>query len=317
MASGILIVRHPEFQKGFYDEVLDWARANAPQCLEHLDIRDLPLGAVDWPSVRLLVPWLQDPVQAWSTPLYDYMNSMAAHCDSLGVPVVNRVERLALAGKTAGAQAIAAAGLRTPRTVRITDPAAFRRDFAGLAFPLFVREDWGHGWPMTRANTPAEARALPLEDMVLPAASELVDVRDAGDGLHYKYRYLACGDTGVSHHVQASEDWVTRGADRVGNDTTRARELSYISRPDVHHARFQAARRALGLDLVAFDYGYTREGEVVVWEANPFPHIQFAKAATGYRNRAIERSAAAMLAMYMEYARLPVPAAIAAGVAYA
>ena len=170
---------------------------------------------------------------------------------------------------------------------------------------------------MTRANTPAEARALPLEDMVLPAASELVDVRDAGDGLHYKYRYLACGDTGVSHHVQASEDWVTRGADRVGNDTTRARELSYISRPDVHHARFQAARRALGLDLVAFDYGYTREGEVVVWEANPFPHIQFAKAATGYRNRAIERSAAAMLAMYMEYARLPVPAAIAAGVAYA
>ena len=150
MASGILIVRHPEFQKGFYDEVLDWARANAPQCLEHLDIRDPPLGAVDWSSVRLLVPWLQDPVQAWSTPLYDYMNSMAAHCDSLGIPVVNRVERLALAGKTAGAQAIAAAGLRTPRTVRITDPAAFRRDFAGLAFPLFVREDWGHGWPMTR-----------------------------------------------------------------------------------------------------------------------------------------------------------------------
>ena len=317
MANAILIVRHPEFQKGFYDEVLGWARAHAPECLAHLDVRDLPLASPDWWSVRLLVPWLQDPVEAWSTPLYEMVKAMGERCDALGIPVVNRVERLARAAKTAGAQAIASAGLRTPRTVRITDATAFRRDFAGLAFPLFVREDWGHGWPMTRADTPAEARALPLEGMVLPAASEIVDVRDAGDGLHYKYRYLACGDTGVSHHVQASEDWVTRGADRVANETTRARELAYISRPDPHHARFQAARRALGLDLVAFDYGYTREGEVVVWEANPFPHIQFAKSTTSYRNRAIERSAAAMLGMYLDYARIPAPASIEAALRYA
>lgn len=316
MSRAILIVRHPEFQRDFYDEVLEWARVKAPEALAHLDIRDLPLGAVDWRSVRVVVPWLQDPVEAWSTPLFDYLKSMGVHCDALGIPVVNRVENLARAGKTAGAAAIASAGLRTPRTVRITDPAAFRRDFGGLAFPLFVREDWGHGWPMTRADTPGEARALPLEAMVLPAASEVIDVRDAGDGLYYKYRYLACGDIGVSHHVQASVDWVTRGADRVTNETTRTRELAYIAQPDPHHARFQAARRALGLDVVAFDYGYTREGEVVVWEANPFPHIQFAKTTTSYRNRAIERSAAAMIMVYLDYGRLPLPAALKAAAAY-
>lgn len=316
MAPCILVVRHPQYQTRFYDVVLEWAAEHAPECRQLLDVRDLPCSVSQWWGVRLLVPWLQDPVQAWSKATFAFVEKLTAQCDARAIPVINRVGRLANAGKVAAAETLRSTGLRTPCMAPITDAAAFRRDVAAFAYPLFVREDWGHGLPMIRADTPREAAALPLERFARPVATELVDARDAQDGLHYKYRYLACGDIGVSHHVQASVDWITRGSNRVANDATRERELAYIARQDPHHERFQAARIALGLEFVAFDYGYTREGEVVVWEVNPFPHIQFGRASTVYRNRAIHRSVAAMLKMYLDYARLEAPAAIEAAVRY-
>ena len=316
MAPCVLIVRHPQFQARFYDVVLEWAREHAPQCLPWLDVRDLPCHVTEWWAVRLLVPWLQDPVQAWSPGTFAFMEQLTAQCDARAIPVINRVGRLANAGKAAAAETLRATGLRTPRTVRIADAAAFRRDVEIHAYPLFVREDWGHGGVMARADTPREAASIPLEQFARPVATEIIDVRDPGDGLHYKYRYLACGAIGVSQHVQASVDWITRGSNRVANDATRARELAYIARQDPHHERFQAARKALGLEFVAFDYGYTPEGEVVVWEVNPFPHVQFGRTSTVYRNHAIHRSVAAMLKLYLDTARLETPAAIEAALRY-
>ncbi|MDX2143504.1 MAG: hypothetical protein SFV19_09125, partial [Rhodospirillaceae bacterium] len=136
------------------------------------------------------------------------------------------------------------------------------------------------------------------------------------DGLFHKYRYFAAGAVGVSQHLQVSADWITRGSNRVLTDATRAAELVYIAAPDPHHARFQAARAALKLDMVAFDYGYDQAGEVVVWEANPFAHIQFARTTTTYRNVALHRSVAAMLRLYLDTAGLPVPEVVARLTAY-
>lgn len=301
MGAPILVVRHPVIQPRFYDVVIDWAREHAPECVALMEVRDLPLGEVG-PDVRVLVPWLQDPVQAWSPQTYDHMSRVIALCDKRGIPVVNRVERLTFAGKVVAAGLIGSVGLRTPRMALVTDPASFRRDFHGLALPMFIREDWAHGGAMVRADTPEEARAIPFGAFKRPAAVQIVDVRDPADGLHYKYRYLACGEIGVSHHLQASEHWITRGENRVLNDTTRARELEYISRQDPLHERFQAARRVLGLDFAAFDYGYAPDGAAVVWEVNPFPRIQFGRSTTAYRNHAVHRSVAAMLKMYLDLA---------------
>ena len=303
----ILILRHSRRATHFYDLVLLWARMHAPACLAHVAVRDLPLDALDMRGVRLVVPWLQDPVQAWSPSTYRAMERVAAHCAERGIAVVNPVARLANAGKAEGARRIAATGLRTPRMSLVTDPEAFREDFGGLPFPLFVREDWGHGGAMLRADDPAQARALPLETLRRSVAVELVDARGREDGLYRKYRYFAIGERGVAHHLQVSRDWITRGAGRIIDDATRAAELAYIHSADPHHERLQAARRALELDMVALDYGYDREGRVVVWEANPFPHIQFGMTTSAYRNQAIHRTVAAMLADYLGRAGLPVP----------
>lgn len=316
MAAPILVVRHPEFKPRFYDVVLAWAQLNAPDCVRHFDVRDLPVTDDQWWSVRLFVPWLQDPVQDWSPDTYRHVEDLASECGRRGIPVVNRALHLTNAGKLAGARLMAGVGLRVPKMQAITDRAAFRRDFLGFAFPFFVREDWGHGKAMERADTPEQARALPLEQFERPVVTEIVDVRSPADGLVRKYRYFACRAHGVTEHMQASEDWITRAPSRVGNDRTQAEELAYIARQDPHHERFQSARRAMNLDMVAFDYGYTPEGEPVVWEANPYPHVMFSRNRYRYRNRAVHRAVGAMLAMYLEMAKLPVPGPVAAALDY-
>ncbi len=208
-----------------------------------------------------------------------------------------------------------AAGLHVPKMELITDAGEFHETLLGIPLPLFVREDWGHGAIAWSVASQADARATPLERFKRPVAVQWVDTSGA-DGLFRKYRYFAAGDAGISHHLQCSAHWMTRGHNREVTNLTRTQELAYVEHPDVHHALFQKARLALGLDMVAFDYGLGRDGLPVVWEANPFPFIQFSTGKLTYRNSALHRTMYAILRLYLRSAGLSVDPRIEDIVAY-
>ena len=294
-------------ERHFYDVVLRWVAENYPEFSPLFQIQSLPRVLPLESSIVLHIPWFQDPVQEWSRWRYREANRLAARCDARGIPIINRVDRLINASRSVGARLMQDAGIRTPRTARIEDIAAFRETLLGLRLPLFVRDDWGHGKRMVRADTIEEARSLPLDEIARPVASEIVDVQDRRDGLFRKYRYIAVGELGVTHHLIITKGWVTRGTVRVKNDQTRDEELAYIEQQDPHHEEFQRARKALGLDFVAFDYGYDQEGRMVAWEANPYPFIQISTDYLSYRNHAIHRTLAAMLRLYLHTGGIPVP----------
>ncbi len=269
----------------------------------------------DWTPFALHVPWLQDPVEQWSAETYDEAVELARQCDERGIPVLNRVDCLGNAVKSRRAQLMREVGVNTPRMAPITDRREFMQTLLRLNLPLFVREDWGHSRNVFRVDSPDDLRRIPWTSFERPLAIEIVDVRDPRDGLYRKYRYLAAGPVGISHHLQISQEWITRGENRVITPQTRDEELAYISRLDPHHELLQRARQALGLDLVAFDYGYAADGRMVVWEANPFPTIVFATRRLVYRNPAIHRTLLAIVRMYFAAAGLPIPAEIDAGMA--
>ncbi len=301
-----LVVRHAEHPA--YEVILQWLEEHVPSVRKLFELRVLPCRTVDWSRYVLHIPWLQDPVESWSRRAYAQACRLAAACDRRRIPVVNRVERLSNAMKFEAARRLTLAGIRTPMMRVVQDPREFRDTRGGLTLPLFVREDAGHGGPMLRADTEEELRALSLEEFRRPIAVEVVDVASPEDGLYRKFRYVVAGRVGVPHHMQTTEGWITRGNIRFHSPATRAQEESYIGRPDPLHEMFQRARAALGLDLVAFDYGFDRCGEPIIWEANPYPYFHIPKNRLSYLAPAMHRTLAAVIHLYLERAGLEIPA---------
>lgn len=309
-----LITRHPAKNPNFYNVLLDWTESKLPQVRSRFELRLLPLRVRKRSRYVLHVPWLQDPVQQWSRAAYAQASRLTERLDDQGVPTINRVDRLTNASKSNGARLVAGVGIRTPRTVRIDDAGRFRSTLLGLEPPLLVREDWGHSSAraieagrVVRCDTRRDVLGLNLESFARPVAMEFIETRTPSDGLYRKYRYVAAGDIGVTHHLQVKGHWFVKGGDQLYSEAIREEDLAYLSGPDPNHAILQRARRALELDFVAFDYSYDSAGRLVVWEANPFPFLHVLGGRRAYRTPALERTFAAILQLYHTRAGLPVP----------
>ena len=85
-------------------------------------------------------------------------------------------------------------------------------------------------------------------------------------------------------------------------------ELAYTdSREDPHQGVLVRAAKALGLDVVAFDYARTPSGELVVFEPNPFATLWAAfnaDARYDYQRPCVERLYATLTAFWLERAGL-------------
>lgn len=311
----ILVVRHQLQNPAFYDPFLAWLLRYYPETGAHFYIHDLPAPIPDRQDYALMVPWLQDPVQHWSPVVYDQMCRLQELLASRGVPTLNPVDLQPRTVKSSAPAYFREAGFRAPEAKKIGDIERFRSE-PTLPFPFLIREDWGHRGPMWRIETERDLKEAKIESLERPVAIEYVDVRRPYDGRYLKYRYFVCGRFGVTHHLVASDQWVTHADDRIENDQTIREELDYMRNDDPHRNRFLRAGALLGLDLLAFDYGYGPDGEVVVWEANPYPEIRFGKTSTLYRNPVRHRTCRAMLALYLERAGIPLPATLGASLSY-
>jgi hypothetical protein len=291
-----------------YDVVLNWLALHFPDIRAMFELHTLPCRPIRWSRYALHLPWLPDPVQEWSPSAYQQANRLARRCDQQRVPIVNRVDHLPNAGKSRAAELVAATGIRTPRMARIENFEEFRETRLGIPLPLFVREDWGHGGRLIRADSDAEVRALPVHEFTRPVAVELVDVQ-SDDGLFRKYRYVVCGARGIRQSIHVSQDWCVRGSPEyaIFTEALRDEEIDFTERSEPDHTRFIDARDALGLDFVAFDYSLDPRGELVMWEANPLPALHFSVGRRRYRSIPTTRVLAAMTELYLDRAGMTAP----------
>lgn len=303
----ILTLRHPNRNPDFYQVFLDWVQNNYPRYLSLFELRLLPCQPSEVNQYSLHIPWFQDPVQEWSETAYLQACQIEGRFNQHGTKVINPVSRLHHAGKYEGALRIASAGLGVPKMVKLHDFEGFKRE-RGLAFPFFIREDWGHGGQFLRIETVTELEQVNIKGFKRPIAVEIIDVQSS-DGLYRKYRYCAIGPYGISHHQLTTDHWVTRGGDRIYTEEIKNEELAFIALANPHHGLFQKAKEALELDCVAFDYGYDQNGEVIVWEANPYPYIRWPglKGGSNFRVAALHRTVATMLLFYLEQAGISPP----------
>jgi len=313
---GILLVRSARKAPWFYAGFLDWLALNFPQARARFELTLLDSNRMANPSdFRLLVPWLQDPIQHWSTRAYDRACAVTERFAARDIPVVNPPAALTGSAKSCTLATARSLGIRAGRTTSLSGVDDLDRAAAELGFPFIVRPDWGHGYQGVRLDSFEDIRAFRarlFSQTGKPVAIQFIDTSSA-DGLFRKYRYLTAGNRGVSVHLIVSAHWQVRGDNKIVNDNALAEELAFICAPNPHAGTFDRLRRALGLDLVAFDYGQDPDGNLVVWEANPYPHIAFGadSVALRFRSLAVHRCYAAMACLYLARAGLDIPPALA------
>ena len=268
----IVVLRQWHNNWNYNDHFLAWVHARVPEAAPLFSLHRAPgrMPALD--CCALLVPWLQDPLRERFPDVFAWVRRVEDACAARAIPIVNPVAHLSHAVKSVAAGLIAATGIRTARMVPIADPAAFRRDQGGLTPPFFVRENVRHGSVMVMIDDLADLDRVPWAGFEAPVAVEFVDVRGP-DGLYRRYRYVAIGERGIARSLRTTATWRSTREARIFDDATCAEEVRYLTRPDPNHARLQRARVALGLDTVAFDYGYAAGGELVVFEPNPLPNL--------------------------------------------
>lgn len=316
-----LILRHRAHLTKYYDSFVRWLEAEMPEVRARFELQSLPFGVRDWSRFKLLVPWLPDPLLHESRRVYAQVKRIEHICQQNGIAVINPVDHVLKTAKSTGAEIVRGVGIRAPRAVPITDLRHPERNLAeaGLEFPVLIREDRAHAGrlPIHLVKTMRDLGEAPVHKFAHPIAVEFIDVRDPRDGLSRRYRYFAAGEQGIAMNMHCSANWEVRGRNAVRNAQMAQEELEFIRQPDPNHEPLQAARRALGLDFVAFDYSYGQDGELIVWEANVMPGLgsRETNPHRPYLRAIAARALALTLSLYYRRSGLDVPDCVAQNLA--
>lgn len=307
LGSPILISRCNGLNPHHYDVVLDWIEQQHPDLLRHVAGRALPYSLPSDSKCRLHIPWLQDPVEDLHASAYRWSTELSRQCDERGIRTINRVDKHANVSRLEASRRLASAGIRTPKVVAVASEEELREGLCGMEPPVILRDNRSHQSPFVRIDSMSEAKTVSLKGFRDPVLAEFIDVASP-DGAYRKFRCILLGDAVYSHHLQVTESWISRGKGRIKNASTREEEIEYLLAPEPHEELMRAARKALDLEFLGVDYALDKQGRVVVWEANLYPHIHFSKNDLVYRNFAMERTIAGMVRYYLEQAGIPAPA---------
>ncbi len=165
---------------------------------------------------------------------------------------------------------------RLPRASLLEPDGPALLERSGFGWPLLLRAPGFHtGRHFVRVDLPgqlAEAAAgLPGDEVLVIQYI----APDSADGLARKYRVMSIGGTIYPLHLAVSRDWKVHyfTAAMAQQESFRAEEARFLAdMPGVLGAPALAALAAifarLGLDYAGIDFALTRDGRVVLYEAN-------------------------------------------------
>ena len=168
-----------------------------------------------------------------------------------------------------------------PQVLRLASPKArvVRRkvEESEIRFPAILRRAGTHGGRIAAlVERPQQLDTL-LDGGDEHFLTEFVDFRSA-DGLYRKYRFFCIGDWSVLRHMLVSDAWNVHAKDRIrfmsGKSRLIEEERHLFSAgvdalPPAFPIAHDAICNAMKLHFFGMDFGFDREGNLVLFEANP------------------------------------------------
>ena len=171
-------------------------------------------------------------------------------------------------------------GLRVPKVVRLRpgkpDAAVQAIAREGLQFPLILRQAGTHTGKIVGVFADAGALAAALTGDGDHIATEFLDLKGV-DGLYRRYRVYFFGQRIVYRNLYLSDQWNVHSKDHIrclAAHPQLAKELlAMFARPEGAFPErvlkmFGEVRARMPLDYFGMDFGFTPDGEAVLFEAN-------------------------------------------------
>jgi hypothetical protein len=228
----------------------------APAAIPAHDVAIVVAPASDDGALALAM--IESLTRSWTTPVLNRPSRIRA------------LERDQLCRKLGGTP-----GLRIPPTLRL-DRAALEDGLRALEFPVIIRPFGSHaGFGLARLESEADMKTYLAErgeDGFF--VSPFIDY-SSRDGLFRKYRVALIGGQAHAVHMAIAEEWKVwyLNADMALSASNRLEEAKFMQFFDTgfgaRHARaFREMAARIGLDYVLVDCAETREGELLVFEAD-------------------------------------------------
>lgn len=276
----ILIVREHGFR--YNQHFLNWVSEKYPQTFQNIYLGRIPGNLPPFDKVFLLIPWFQDPLRERNPELFALARNIEDKLAQKNVAIINPVSSLSSAIKSSALKLLREQGFRCARVAAIDDPLRFNPEVSGLHFPFIIRGDIGHGSTTYLIRQPSELKGVAWKKLNHPVAIEFINVISS-DGYYRKYRMMVIGEICLPRHLLISKDWNIHLRQRTLEAWALKEEREFLEKPhEKISQQLVKARRLLGFDIVAFDYGIDQNGEMIIWEPNPFPLFWISRNETLY-----------------------------------
>lgn len=306
MTGDVLIVRHGP-GRGRELAILPLVEAHIasarPSFRSRLKIFETGSERPSLDGVGAILFLLGDPLKELYPDCYADAVAIAEAGASRKIRLLNPPQNLSNSIKSRQAELWRKAGLPCAAARVIRSSADLEPAMAALGLPIILRSDDKHvqeGVRVCKRVKHVDEAKLTLQTPAV--ALQLIDVRAkwravAPDSVmaryHHKKRSMVYGDTVVNNHVFFSStpivgrttstfladtkrprSWLRRlGVGRTRWLDTIAADYEYFHSPPEAPETMLRAVKVLGLDFAAIDYASLPNGEVVLWEANPYAHL--------------------------------------------
>ncbi len=295
------------------DHILDWLRAERPDLARRIRVHETGTAPPVLDDVRGIFFWLADPLKIKYPDCYAETLAIQEEAQRRRLPMMNRPTALANYDKAAQARRFQEAALPSPPAILIESLDDLDDCVQRFGLPLLVRGSQSFSQEGTivlrtrrdvasvqMAGLPGRAIATPLMDVRGPRAGS--EARDLWGRHYHRKRVLLIGDVCVPYSLFFArtpvvsqetsvyadyQSWRRRfralgrlrkpalafAARRLGIRRALELEGEFAEAPLESEEVFRRAGACLELEFLAFDFATTPTGEIMIWEANPFPYL--------------------------------------------
>lgn len=236
---------------------------------------------LDYPVVAF---FYRDPLRILYPKEFEYAKRIEDICIKNNIRFVNKPDALSNSVKSIQLNILRSNGFRVANFYPFNDLSELR-SLTKSNYPIFIRYNAGHDSEgnyrhglfysfedieNNLSNNMFESKKH-FKDKI---AIQWIDTKFI-DGYYRRFRAFVTGSDAMKGNIYMSDDWYIHEKNSIKNHISQYEEYKFMKSDFTEDEKlfFIRANKILGFDFSAFDYSYTKDGEIIIWESNPHPAL--------------------------------------------